>query len=546
MSSSYRAGDVYVVLPHSFDRAHAPYFLLSQSSSPSDQPPSLDCSSIVEASAPSLLRGGLKDGVDYAVVPADVFDAWAASVSLVIVGAPPPRRSVRLNADSLPFLLINNHHHFSVTVRVAAGTLDTRHAPCSFLSGPDETAATVCDGILALWREKAVLEGADVDAVVPSRSRVRLWLTGGPCFSSGFRKARLFCTPAEVFTLTEVKGNLRACALEIEVRGADGAWPRGCTTYFARAVARAPTSWQLDKDVDPTDIIADIVLAKLDATSSLIEAKITHIKDALDARYVLSIRCLLEISRTKASVMHSFDYTLKRPDGGFPGVVSLHSPASYTDTACFWRGSIRVGDLLYVKMFENSTGYAHNFVITQVADIDHTAYPPQLHMRFYTRPGDTFEISLESRVIMPFGIPTDHVLPSEVGAMLASLEAKGIGQSGSSVPAALCTSAAVNVELPLSSQRLGPRRRRGSVDPSPRVPRQQGVPLTTADYEYFERFISDKVSAYKVSRSFSGYSTSYCAGRNESGAVVGLDNLGNTCFMNSVIQVRRVAHAPRQ
>ena len=571
-------GDEYVILPAAFVHEYRLQDATPPAVDPTSRAPILDCSSLLVADEPEQLKGNIVKGKDFISVRADVWDKWALTSGVTIAGPPPVRRTVqkvvsRTGHDISPELFIVDVHLFRVSLKLpvagALGAVDAATVaaqPRTVLATMGASPRTVLVDFHKAWDKSAQAAGAPLP---PGLSRYRLWLPvpGAPEKRALFASTsdRLESVSTAVCAARQIADTAllpRFSELEVEVRASSGEWPYGDMTRLSLAANAAPASWT-SEDLDPGNLTANLCFfSKTDDPDTLYEAEVLPKKSAYFVDCV-SLRQMWDVRGFQT--MYALPTNREVKEG------KLKSPRLAEGKAWF-RSSLRVGSEVEI-ICQNAS-----WNLLWVKTMDHTVFPAkftvydkdldlQLEYPYFAPPGthitpDRLQV-LRTRKRPPSQdpekFPVNPNIPLDGPPLMASPPAPlhpsccipefpvtKLSHSTMSDPAVVSKqktrqggyfgSDDTEEETPLSELRA----KRGS------AVRPRGTAPDAETRTAYDDFITSKMALYNSKeKQFSNYNTyysssvDYARGGGPDCAVVGLKNLGNTCFMNSILQVRK-------
>ena len=388
---------------------------------------------------------------------------------------------------------------------------------------------------------------AALGADAPPLDRLRLWLVGAAAAEGAAAPPRALLAGARALEewLTEDEATSCVCArvVEHEVRREDGSWPQGDTTRAVRARAAWPESSSIAPEVkhlvpkDPLRNLAEYAEEPYGAGAGswnmwtkapappprLYEVKQLYRpfsegppRQSLQYGELLAQGALeddVDIFKNENSVTC---YTLDKWE-------KLQAPLTGTQP---FRSKLRVGDALLARVPKPSTGIEKGDLAWQacvVVGIDHGVYPPLLSLAFEQalRP---LAISLESAALRaggvgrfqvdawrPEGVSMPAVAAFEGVPSLAAGELPPISKASCDFPVSEADGGSLALALAAAAGAADPEAARAQVLDACLAPLEEGY-----------------LSTYKYS--------SWGSGEAGEHGMHGLQNLGNTCFMNSILQ----------
>ena len=517
-----KVGDVFVCLPPS---------LLAAVEGGQAPPPAAaaDLAALADGAHPLLLRRDAQLGEQFELAPLPAWVAWLAGAGSGFPGAPLQRAAEKQPDGTLSVALR------PVLLRLAGAgggrggeLLCPRRAPPSAV----------------LKRVHAAL-GADA----PPLDRLRLWLVGGAAAAAAGAAAppRALLAGARALEewLSEEEATSCVCArvVEHEVRQEDGAWPLGDTTRAVRARAAWPESPSIAPEVkhlspkDPLRNLVEYAEEPYGATGSSWNTMTMWTKPAAALPRLYEVKQLFkpysEGPPRQSQVSGELLAQGALEDDGYKPEVSVtiynvdkweKLQAPLTGTPPF-RSRLRVGDALLARVPKPSSGIEKGDLEWQpcvVVAIDHGAYPPLLSLAIERAPRPLV-ISLESAALRAGGVgrfqadawrPEGVSIPAAAAfdglPTLAAGELPPISKASCDFPVSEADGGSLALALAAAAGAADPEAARAQVLDACLAPLEEGY-----------------LSTYK-----------YSWGSGEAGAhgMHGLQNLGNTCFMNSILQ----------
>jgi ubiquitin C-terminal hydrolase len=498
--ASLAVGDDYVLLPPDL-------FTAMDRGQP---PPAAALSALLalrDDAHPELLKRTAQLGTGelrFELAPLAAWKAWQTNAGASFSGVPLVR-SVEKQPDGT---LSVSLRPLLLRVEGAVGVL-----LCSPRASPSEV----------LTRVHAALGGA-----APPRHRLRLWLVGGGTGGAPPPDALFAGARALEEWLGEEELTTRVCAraLRVETRREDGSWPRGDTTRAVRArelwleAARLVPGAGLVPETPP--------LVPKDPLRNLCEFKDPRPAWNKEAKLfeVLSVFEPGANFKNKDGKLVEVGYT---EDDGYFHAETLWNKSSWDalmppleETPAF-RSRLRVGDAVWARVAPPAAGLTKAALVWShgwVADLDHGAYPPTVSLAFKGAKKPML-LSLESAVI-DAGKEADaaYVFPRPEGL------------------------AAPAVAPFLERPTLAP----GDLPPIPKAacafPKEEGAGgslssalVARADDAAGRAEVLDAFLAPLQEGLVDTYRSAWASTAKGGGTGMhGLQNLGNTCFMNSILQ----------